>query len=218
MAPELSAITYLGAHKVKTFDADSLLLPCDLICSYSENDTIKFATTKLEAWIEYNKNHLSRVFPSGLRVDSSNYVPTAAWSSGCQCVALNFQTSDEGMHIAMGKFRENGGIGYVLKPESMINPTAQMSGAIRLTINVLSGSQLPKPRGVTQGEIIDPFVKIAVWGESQDDRELKTHSISDNGFNPLWNKVSPSSASPTPLRDLQYVLRSIAAKISPMFL
>ena len=40
----------------------------------------------------YNKRQLSRIYPKGTRVDSSNYMPQIFWNAGCQLVALNFQT------------------------------------------------------------------------------------------------------------------------------
>jgi hypothetical protein len=42
------------------------------------------------AW--YHEVQLSRVYPKGTRVDSSNYNPTKFWNYGCQMVALNYQT------------------------------------------------------------------------------------------------------------------------------
>ena len=41
---------------------------------------------------EYNNRQLSRVYPAGKRVDSSNYDPLPLWCLGSQLVALNFQT------------------------------------------------------------------------------------------------------------------------------
>ena len=188
VAQELSDITYLATGKVKDFKHP---LPSDVIASYSESATRKLAgnQNQLENWIKLNANHLSRVFPKGTRVDSSNYNPAVGWSAGCQCVALNYQTDDEALHVNKGKFRENGGVGYVLKPESMINPVGEMSPKIRLSINIISASQLPKPRGVEGGEIIDPFVKIKIWGEAADVKEYATATVTNNGFNPCWNKV-----------------------------
>lgn len=43
-------------------------------------------------WSRYNKMQLSRIYPKGTRVDSSNYMPQLFWNAGCQMVALNFQT------------------------------------------------------------------------------------------------------------------------------
>lgn len=45
--------------------------------------------------LRYNKQQLSRIYPKGTRVDSSNYMPQLFWNVGCQLVALNFQTLGE---------------------------------------------------------------------------------------------------------------------------
>ena len=52
--------------------------------SFGENKTKKFIKEKSSDFIEYNKRQLSRIYPAGSRVDSSNYNPFMAWSSGCQ--------------------------------------------------------------------------------------------------------------------------------------
>ena len=52
-------------------------------------DTLKSAPIE---FVEYNKKQLSRIYPKGTRVDSSNYMPQLFWNVGCQMVALNFQT------------------------------------------------------------------------------------------------------------------------------
>ena len=52
--------------------------------SFGENKTKKLVKEKCSDFIEYNKKQLSRVYPAGSRVDSSNYNPLMAWSSGCQ--------------------------------------------------------------------------------------------------------------------------------------
>lgn len=43
----------------------------------------------------YNKWQMSRIYPKGTRMDSSNYQPQMFWNVGCQMVALNFQTMGE---------------------------------------------------------------------------------------------------------------------------
>ena len=42
--------------------------------------------------LKYNQKGLTRVYPKGQRVDSSNYDPFRLWLCGSQMVALNFQT------------------------------------------------------------------------------------------------------------------------------
>lgn len=56
---------------------------------------------------------MSRIYPKGGRVDSSNYMPQIFWNAGCQMVALNFQTPDLAMQLNQGKFEYNGNCGWV---------------------------------------------------------------------------------------------------------
>lgn len=46
----------------------------------------------------YNKRQMSRIYPKGGRVDSSNYMPQIFWNAGCQMVSLNFQTPGTTAH------------------------------------------------------------------------------------------------------------------------
>ena len=192
--PDLSAITYLGTGKMKSFAAEhSNAVPADMMASYSEMKVNKYLKNAeiVANWIEHNRVHLSRIYPKGTRIDSSNYMPVGPWEAGNQLVALNFQTGDLPYHVNFGKFLENGRCGYVLKPEYMISgdTTARMEG-LRMTINVISATQLPKPGGAQKGEIIDPFVKIFVNGpDAADNAEGTTRTVVDNGFNPVWNQV-----------------------------
>lgn len=48
----------------------------------------------------YNKRQMSRIYPKGTRVDSSNYSPQPFWSAGCQFVALNYQTMGETLMLS----------------------------------------------------------------------------------------------------------------------
>lgn len=41
---------------------------------------------------------MSRIYPKGTRVDSSNYNPQPFWNVGCQMVALNYQTMGRNRH------------------------------------------------------------------------------------------------------------------------
>jgi len=67
-------------------------------------------------WATHNMAHISRMYPRGSRLNSSNYNPAALWDAGVQMTALNYQTFDTGMHLNNAMFAANGGCGYVLKP------------------------------------------------------------------------------------------------------
>ncbi|KAL0621828.1 1-phosphatidylinositol 4,5-bisphosphate phosphodiesterase gamma-2 [Plecturocebus cupreus] len=69
--------------------------------------------------LKYNQKGLTRIYPKGQRVDSSNYDPFRLWLCGSQMVALNFQTADKYMQMNHALFSLNGRTGYVLQPESM---------------------------------------------------------------------------------------------------
>lgn len=51
-----------------------------------------------EHYCSYNKRQMSRIYPKGGRVDSSNYMPQIFWNAGCQMVSLNFQTPGIALH------------------------------------------------------------------------------------------------------------------------
>ena len=61
-----------------------------------------------------------RVYPSGMRIDSSNFNPITMWSCGIQMVAMNYQTvTDANLHLHNSFFA--GTQGYILKPAVMWN-------------------------------------------------------------------------------------------------
>ena len=130
VAEKLSDVTFLSSVKV---DVGSLGKseaegggPWWEMVSISEKKVSSLVRENRAQLCKYNARQLSRVYPggggaAGLRLDSSNPPPSevvcAAWASGCQMVALNFQRWDEAMQINHDLFRLNAGCGYVLKPK-----------------------------------------------------------------------------------------------------
>ena len=62
---------------------------------------------------------LTRVYPAGTRVASSNMDPLPCWRLGAQMVALNYQTNDTPVQLNRALFALDSGYGYVLKPPDM---------------------------------------------------------------------------------------------------
>ena len=60
--------------------------------SFVETHSLSLLKESPMEYVNYNKRQLSRVYPKGTRVDSSNYLPHQFWNAGCQLVALNYQT------------------------------------------------------------------------------------------------------------------------------
>eukprot|EP01092_Planopodium_desertum_P014988 TRINITY_DN77395_c0_g1_i1.p1 TRINITY_DN77395_c0_g1~~TRINITY_DN77395_c0_g1_i1.p1 ORF type:complete len:186 (-),score=21.27 TRINITY_DN77395_c0_g1_i1:35-523(-) len=92
---------------------------------------------------------------------------------------------------------DNGHAGYLLKPAYMRNKSkkdpslALIEGKVKkLTIRIYGARQLPKPHGQTdKSEVIDPYVRANIHGCAADQKEFKTKTIPDNGFNPDWNET-----------------------------
>ena len=191
VSPQLAKLTLFHGFKLKSFE-ESIRKPKHHMHSFSENkvrNTCRNKKTKV--WIDFNQTHMSRTYPAGSRVDSSNYNPLLAWSTGCQMVSLNFQTQDAFLRLNDGRFRENGNCGYVLKPASlMMRFDSSEVAPEKLSIRVLSGSCLPKPKGSKGGDSIDPYVKVTVFDVSKIDKETittyPTGVVASNGFCPIW--------------------------------
>ncbi|XP_056408805.1 1-phosphatidylinositol 4,5-bisphosphate phosphodiesterase delta-4-like, partial [Hyla sarda] len=87
--------------------------------SFTEYKARKLVREPGNEFVQHNARQLTRVYPTGLRTDSSNYNPKDMWNVGCQMVALNFQTAGVEMDLNDGLFQQNGRCGYVLKPSFM---------------------------------------------------------------------------------------------------
>ena len=191
---ELARLTLFHGTKWKAFE-QSIKEPTSYMHSISEGKIAKIlnaAPENIELWRLYNEKHLTRTYPTGSRVDSSNYNPLLAWAAGCQLVALNFQTCDAPLILNDGLFRQNSNCGYILKP-TLQSQSSQPE--LQLHVRVLSGSCLPKPYGAKAGEIIDPFVQVTVHDviasstgpPSYISQFHTTTVVKENGLCPVWD-------------------------------
>lgn len=188
--PDLSALIFLGTQSVTDF-SESDSVPCDVMSSFSESKMVKMVgeISSMTGWTNHNMVHLSRAYPKGLRIDSSNMDPIGAWSCGTQMVAMNYQTNGVPMFLNHGKFLQNANVGYVLKPFYMRHPGATHLGERTVKVHIFGGHQLPKPGSVAFGEVIDPYVVVNMCGVPADSIEHRTKTIDNNGFNPIWDEV-----------------------------
>lgn len=138
-------------------------------------------------FLKYHTIQLSRIYPKGQRIDSSNYNPIPFWNSGSQMVALNYQTPDKPMQINMGKFKENGGCGFVLKPNFMFDDTynpydkktlENKVSPVTIILRVIGARHLCKSGRGT----VSPFVDIEIIGaECDSGSKLVTRVIGKYG-------------------------------------
>ena len=125
----------------------------------------------------HNRRYLTRVYPSGFRLRSSNFDPNKFWRRGVQMAALNWQTYDIGMQMNQAMFAAGTDrTGYVLKPESLRHPLPDIDSQkpkmerrlVRFSVDVISAQQLPRPRTIGPEDNINPYVEIEMF--SADDR------------------------------------------------
>ncbi|KAF9113851.1 Phospholipase C [Mortierella sp. AM989] len=168
------------------------------IISFSERVSLRLAKQSLQEYINLNKNHLTRVYPAGFRINSTNYDPHHHWAAGAQVVALNYQSYDRGMQMNTAMFTMNGHCGYVLKPSPLrLGPDelcnhdkAQrpIKSPVKVTLHVISAQQLPRPNDAQSGDVVDPVCEVELHIPGQPAIKQKTHHVTDNGFNPTWDQ------------------------------
>ncbi|XP_057711044.1 1-phosphatidylinositol 4,5-bisphosphate phosphodiesterase beta-3 [Corythoichthys intestinalis] len=184
-------VNYIEPVKFKSFEQATKRKKFFEMSSFVETkgmDTLKSSPIE---FVEYNKNQLSRIYPKGTRVDSSNYLPQLFWNVGCQMVALNFQTLDLAMQLNMGVFEYNGHSGYLLKPEFMrrtdkhFDPFTEniVDGIVANTVKVkvISGQFLSDKK-------VGVYVEVDIFGLPADTkRKYRTKTSNGNSLDPVWD-------------------------------
>ncbi|RMD39658.1 hypothetical protein DV735_g5472, partial [Chaetothyriales sp. CBS 134920] len=170
----ISALSELGVYTTaftfKSWDQPEASLP-NHVFSFSEGKMLEMHSDPSSGPVlfEHNKRFLTRVFPRGTRIRSTNVDPTFHWRMGAQMVALNWQRLDKGMMLNEGMFA--GSQGWILKPEGY-RPKDQVGSAaddkiaakkrlVDLKIQLLCAQDLPLPqeRDVSYKAKIKPYVQ-----------------------------------------------------------
>uniref|UniRef100_A0A8B9RLT9 Phosphoinositide phospholipase C n=1 Tax=Astyanax mexicanus TaxID=7994 RepID=A0A8B9RLT9_ASTMX len=186
-------VNYIQPTKFHSFETSKKVSRSYQMSSFVETKALEQLTKTPVEFVEYNKLQLSRIYPKGTRVDSSNYMPQVFWNAGCQLVALNFQTIDLSMQLNLGMYEYNGKSGYRLKPEFMRRPdkhfdpftesTVDGIVANTLSIKIISGQFLTDKK-------VGVYVEIDMFGLPVDTRRkaFKTKTSQNNAINPVWDE------------------------------
>lgn len=164
--------------------------------SFGEAKARKLGKLLANEFVQHTVKFIARIYPKGSRANSSNYNPQEFWNFGCQMVALNFQTSGVQMDLLNGKFMDNGGCGYILKPEFLRNSDTQFTPyniignhqPLTLTIKLISGHQLP-PSSLSRTNKADPLVVIEIYGVPEDQTKQQSSVVKGNALGPRWNET-----------------------------
>lgn len=171
-------VKHRGINKKEKYAVEHMI-------SLSEKTAIKYAKSAPEDLAKHNLDHLTRVYPSMSSIArlhaSANFLPLHMWATGCQLVALNWQTLDYGFELNQALFSRNGRCGYVLKPHALRNredlkSISEQRMRLALDVTIISAQQLPrigdaaKDKECENGDAIDPFVAISLslpdsWGK-----------------------------------------------------
>ncbi|KAM4828974.1 1-phosphatidylinositol 4,5-bisphosphate phosphodiesterase beta-2 [Thomomys bottae] len=188
-----SLVNYIQPTKFQSFELSAQKNRSFIISSFTELKAYELLSKASMQFVDYNKRQLSRIYPKGTRMDSSNYLPQMFWNAGCQMAALNFQTMDLPMQQNMALFEFNGQSGYLLKHEFMRRPDKQFNPfsvdridvvvATTLSITVISGQFLSE-------RSVRTYVEVELFGLPGDPkRRYRTKlSPSANSINPVWKE------------------------------
>ncbi|KAG7254777.1 hypothetical protein CRUP_035131, partial [Coryphaenoides rupestris] len=130
---------------------------------------------------------------------------------------MNYQTPGLMMDLNLGWFRQNGNCGYVLRPAIMREEVSYFSANARdslpgvsaqlLHIKVISGQNLPKPRGsAAKGDVVEPYIYAEIHGIPADCAEQRTKTVSQNGDNPVFDESFEFQINLPELAALRFVV------------
>ncbi|XP_014029003.2 inactive phospholipase C-like protein 1 [Salmo salar] len=187
------------------------------LCSLGEGEAGRLASESPEDLVGFTKRTLTRVRPSSVRLDSSNPNPQGYWKGGVQLVALNQQTPGAMLDLHRGRFIQNGGCGFVLRPGVMRDEVSYFSAVTQgcvpgvppqtLRVKVISAHNLPKPQGAgAKGEVIDPYVVLELHGVPADCAEQRTRTAAQNQDGPLFDETFEFQVNMPELALLRFVV------------
>jgi len=171
------------------------------IFSLSEDRFTNLVQAKKEICNQFflhNRNFFMRIYPKGLRVDSSNPDPSFHWRRGVQMVAMNWQKTDEGMMLNDAMFANTNG--WVLKPTGYLTrDTSDFEAIPKRTINlritILAGQYLPLPEEYKErsAKNLQARVKVELHVEKQSrSLECVHETPHEVGEHPVWDKSGVS--------------------------
>ncbi|KAF7185076.1 1-phosphatidylinositol 4,5-bisphosphate phosphodiesterase 1 [Pseudocercospora fuligena] len=140
---------------------------------------------------QHNMRHLMREYPSGKRLDSSNFNPLQSWRRGVQMAALNWQTYDVNQQINEAMFAAGfDRLGYVLKPEELrhakhlpiveaIDQGSEKKDKkgkkiVKFEVEVISAQRLPRPRNQPAEAGMNPYIEFEMYSAEDKARGIAT--------------------------------------------
>nr|GMC63848.1 phosphoinositide phospholipase C 2-like [Ipomoea batatas] len=187
-APEYRNLIAIHAGKGKGGLSDWLRVETDKVrrLSLSEQELQKAVLTHGKEIIRFTQQNLLRIYPKGIRFDSSNYNPLIGWTHGAQMVAFNMQGYGRSLWLMQGMFRANGGCGYLKKPDILLgsgttyevfdpNATLLVKTTLKVTVHMGEGWYQD-----FHHDHFDPY--------SPPDFYAKTKAVQEDNWIPTWDE------------------------------
>ncbi|KAL1827456.1 hypothetical protein ACET3Z_005868 [Daucus carota] len=208
VAPEYKRLIGLHAGKPKGGLKEALKVEADKIrrLSLSEQGLEKAAKSHGVDVVRFTQKNILRIYPKGMRVNSSNYNPLIGWMHGAQMVAFNMQGHGKNLSLMHGMFRANGGCGYVKKPDLLLkaspdnhvfDPKVKLLAKKILRVKVYMGDGWHLDFKKTHFDSYSPpdfYTKVRIAGVPADATKKKT-AVKDNKWTPFWNEEFEFSLS-----------------------
>ncbi|KAK6933011.1 Phospholipase C, phosphatidylinositol-specific, Y domain, partial [Dillenia turbinata] len=200
-APEYRRLIAIHAGKVKGGLSEWLKVDPEKVrrLSLSEQELEKAVITHAKEIVRFTRRNLLRIYPKGIRFDSSNYNPLVGWMHGAQMVAFNMQGYGRSLWLMHGMFRANGGCGYVKKPDFLLaggphnevfNPKGTLPVKTTLKVTVFMGEGWYFDFHRTHFDAYSPpdfYTRVGIAGVPADTVMKKTKTLEDNWI-PNWNE------------------------------
>ncbi|XP_023748569.1 phosphoinositide phospholipase C 2 isoform X1 [Lactuca sativa] len=198
-APEYKSLIAIHAGKGKGGLDDWLKVDPTKVrrLSLSEHELEKAAKTHAPQIVSFTQRNILRVYPKGIRFDSSNYNPLIGWMHGAQMVAFNMQGYGRSLWLMQGMFRGNGGCGYVKKPQLLLkgddevfDPRVELPVKMTLKITLYMGEGWYYDFKQSHFDAYSPpdfYAKVGIAGIPADTEMKKSKTVEDS-WNPTWNE------------------------------
>nr|BAA76274.1 PLC-betaS [Ephydatia fluviatilis] len=191
--PLVDIINYCSGITFEGFEAAEKTNCSFYQSSFNEDKGVSLVKVTAREFVKYNMRQMSRIYPQGGRINSSNYMPQIFWNVGCQLVALNFQSTDLPIQLNNAKYEFNGVTGYLLKPAAYLkerttgglfnpfiqNPVENIVPAT-LTLKVISGIFLTEKR-------TNCLVEAQMFGLPSDTVNHKFYTTKKEAPHPVWD-------------------------------
>ncbi|XP_073297641.1 phosphoinositide phospholipase C 2-like [Primulina huaijiensis] len=201
-APEYKRLIAIHAGKEKGGMQEWLRVDHDKVrrLSLSEQELEKAVITYGKDIVRFTRRNLLRIYPKGVRFDSSNYNPFIGWLHGAQLVAFNMQGYGKSLWLMHGMFRANGSCGYIKKPEFLLkdgshgevfDPDVKLSVKATLKVRLYMGEGWYYDFRHTHFDAYSPpdfYARIGIAGVPADTIMKETKILEDNWI-PNWDEV-----------------------------